>query len=681
MAKKATLTPVTDTALNAGAINTQLNAINDQLDNTLSLDGSTPNAMNADVDLNSNDILNAANIYAADIIVAGSSVSASATASAASAAASAVSATASSTSATAASLSATQAAQYDGIWLDDVTALLADTTLTYTAGQPSTVVVGDYVRTRKEGFAYQVAAVGDVTTAGGIQLDVMIESDGFFPFGAMGADDTGATDVTAKVNTALASHKVLKFPAGTFLVSDIGAIASMHVKGAGEGEASRTTLLVGTNNAGAFLANTTASDITGVKIENVVCYPAPGVTGARFIRQTSKTNYLAYPHFNGIETHQSLEKSYDIWPIFMVYEHSRDGFRNTNNPGGGQTHQVMEAIPATYGQFKQSNLNYISNCKFFRSTNLTGGFDIQFGVNWKFNSCDWEDFTGRALNIEGIHNVTFDSPWFEDVDATEVIRATISTAPVAQGSRPTVIRNGHCNMNANNTHFIVLGSASTASIDNMTFANVPSGTVLSTNNTRMKSILGTQVLSGAGSADFIPTQGSVLGNVTVDTTEIAIANAAKLVVAGRYEPFQLLKTGLTDGPGSPETVATFTMPAVTLVTGQVLDSAIVDMDAVVTSVATTTTVTGANRQRLRVFMIMQKDGTVAANIATSDLVSLTNGAGNTVTWSVSVSGADVILKMTSNPSGGSFAGGIRATLVGEIRSTGSESSFAMPTYA
>tara|TARA_R110000796_G_scaffold16675_3_gene51962 strand:+ start:5263 stop:7611 length:2349 start_codon:yes stop_codon:yes gene_type:complete len=89
MAKKATLTPVTDIPLNAGAINTQLNAINNKLDNTLSLDGSTPNAINADVDMNSNDILNAKNIYTTNITVGGVSLAASVSATAADAAATA----------------------------------------------------------------------------------------------------------------------------------------------------------------------------------------------------------------------------------------------------------------------------------------------------------------------------------------------------------------------------------------------------------------------------------------------------------------------------------------------------------------------------------------------------------------------------------------------------------------
>ena len=105
-----------------------------------------------------------------------------------------------------ASTSAAQAALYDGPWLDTVSALIADTSLTYTPAQPSTVSAGDYVRTRAEGFAYQVAASAatdhHVTTAGGVKLYVLPWAGGFnvMAFGAM-AD--GVTDDTAAVQTAL----------------------------------------------------------------------------------------------------------------------------------------------------------------------------------------------------------------------------------------------------------------------------------------------------------------------------------------------------------------------------------------------------------------------------------------------------------------------------------------------
>lgn len=84
--------------------------------------------------------------------------------------------------AAAAAASAAQAALYDGPWLDDVPAVIADTTLTYTGGSPSSVVAGDYVRTRAEGFSYLVAASGatnhHVATAGGVKLYVQIGEQG-----------------------------------------------------------------------------------------------------------------------------------------------------------------------------------------------------------------------------------------------------------------------------------------------------------------------------------------------------------------------------------------------------------------------------------------------------------------------------------------------------------------------
>jgi hypothetical protein len=72
---------------------------------------------------------------------------------------------------------------FDGPWMDDVADLLADETLSYVPGPGKTVVApGDYVRTRKEGFAYQVvtpaATDQHVTTDGGVKLYVLPGGDG-----------------------------------------------------------------------------------------------------------------------------------------------------------------------------------------------------------------------------------------------------------------------------------------------------------------------------------------------------------------------------------------------------------------------------------------------------------------------------------------------------------------------
>ena len=230
MAKKATITPVTDTVNNASAINTQLNAINNQLNNTLSLDGSTPNAMNADIDLNSNDLLNVGVLQANDVTVAGDSLTGVLASTGANRDAAAA-------SATSASLSATQAALYEGVWVDDVTGLLADTALTYTAGQLGTVVAGGYVRTRSEGFSYEVAAAAatdnHVVTSGGVKLYVVGDQD----VKAFGAKGDGVADDTAEVTVALASGSSIHFSSGTYKVTaDINVSSNTRISGDGIGK-------------------------------------------------------------------------------------------------------------------------------------------------------------------------------------------------------------------------------------------------------------------------------------------------------------------------------------------------------------------------------------------------------------------------------------------------------------
>jgi len=62
MTKKASLTDVATGYTSQATLNDNFEALNDAFDNTLSLDGSTPNQMGADLDLNGFDLLNADNI-------------------------------------------------------------------------------------------------------------------------------------------------------------------------------------------------------------------------------------------------------------------------------------------------------------------------------------------------------------------------------------------------------------------------------------------------------------------------------------------------------------------------------------------------------------------------------------------------------------------------------------------
>jgi hypothetical protein len=72
MAKKPTLVDLTSQYGAQSTINGNNALIEASFENTLSLDGSSPNSMQADFDLNSNDLLNAATLYADTLILGGS---------------------------------------------------------------------------------------------------------------------------------------------------------------------------------------------------------------------------------------------------------------------------------------------------------------------------------------------------------------------------------------------------------------------------------------------------------------------------------------------------------------------------------------------------------------------------------------------------------------------------------
>jgi hypothetical protein len=63
MAKRPTVTTINSGFASQSQLNTNFENIQTAFDNTLSLDGSTPNAMQADLDLNENDLLNVRAIY------------------------------------------------------------------------------------------------------------------------------------------------------------------------------------------------------------------------------------------------------------------------------------------------------------------------------------------------------------------------------------------------------------------------------------------------------------------------------------------------------------------------------------------------------------------------------------------------------------------------------------------
>lgn len=130
----------------------------------------------------------------------------------------------------------------------DLATLQADTTLTYTAGQDGTVVAGDIVRTRKMGFAYEVAASGasdhHLTTAGGVKLYYR-PSFVASPL-ALGAAVDGSTDdlaiLTATADIAVAADAPMVL-SGDYAISDTWALPpKLTLRGTGVGNTTIRTI-------------------------------------------------------------------------------------------------------------------------------------------------------------------------------------------------------------------------------------------------------------------------------------------------------------------------------------------------------------------------------------------------------------------------------------------------------
>jgi hypothetical protein len=71
MAKQPSLPTITGSFMSSTQLNSAFRAIEDTFDNTLSRDGSTPNNMEADLDMDSNDIINVDTLYADEVVITG----------------------------------------------------------------------------------------------------------------------------------------------------------------------------------------------------------------------------------------------------------------------------------------------------------------------------------------------------------------------------------------------------------------------------------------------------------------------------------------------------------------------------------------------------------------------------------------------------------------------------------
>ena len=282
MAKKPDITTIASGYYSRQALNTNFENLQDGFDNTLSLDGSTPNSMGADLDMNSNDILNAGTVNTSILKLDGTAVVAGDL--------SASGATLSSDSHTGNGSTTAFSMSYepfikdntqvyiDGVYQEKSTYSTSGTTLTFSEAPPLNsgieIVVTrtlDFGATDAANVGYTQGGTGSVNRT---VLTKLQETVSVKDFGAVG---DGVTDDTAAIQAAIdatsSSNQRLLVPSGTYISTTLNIKTNTYLFGVGiiKRKDSSTGFLLSASGVNDFV-------VRGIKLDA----NKTGATGASF---------------------------------------------------------------------------------------------------------------------------------------------------------------------------------------------------------------------------------------------------------------------------------------------------------------------------------------------------------------------------------------------------------------
>tara|TARA_R110000824_G_scaffold158595_1_gene332581 strand:+ start:79 stop:1329 length:1251 start_codon:yes stop_codon:yes gene_type:complete len=226
MAKKPDITTIASGYYSRQALNTNFENLQDGFDNTLSLDGSTPNSMGADIDLNNNDLLNGRDVAVQSLTIAGQIVNPTGvTASGASVVTDQFTGNGSTTTFT---LSyAPQIKDHTGVYIDGVYQNkagynVATTALTFDTAPPLNSAIEVQVfrslltgTTPATNVSYNQGGTGAVDRTAQVKLQ---ETVSVKDFGAVGDGSTNDAAAFTAANSASGLSAVY-VPAGTYLIT------------------------------------------------------------------------------------------------------------------------------------------------------------------------------------------------------------------------------------------------------------------------------------------------------------------------------------------------------------------------------------------------------------------------------------------------------------------------------